>query len=244
MVRVVVGGDGLRGFGPTPFTDRYLKLVFPPEVEGRHERTRTYTIRSFGSEASELSIDFVVHGVEGLAGPWGASAEPGDRLNFRGLGGAYAPSDAAAWDLLIGDESALPAIASALEVMPAGVGVKVLLEVEVTEDEHDLKTSGHPIDANLITWIHRGAPASTPLTEEVAGWEFPPWEPQVFLHGDAGFVKELRRFLCAERGVCATALSASGYWRRGVSEEGWRAEKAQWKEAVASDEATLGIVAQ
>jgi len=247
MVRVVLGGPGLVGFDPTVWTDRYVKLCFPPEVEGQRDRQRTYTVRWYDAEAAELAIDFVVHGDEGLAGPWAASAQPGDPMSLLGPGGAYAPSEDAGWHLLVGDESALPAIAAALEAVPAGARVKAFVEVDGPSGELPLTSPGASADGGpLVVWVHRAAegpavPGSedSPLVEAVTGWAFPEGEPQVFLHGDAGFVKTLRRFLRGERGVPVEALSASGYWRRGRTEEGWRSDKAAWKAEVDSDDAAL-----
>ncbi|WRL65744.1 siderophore-interacting protein [Blastococcus brunescens] len=53
--------------------------------------TRTYTVRAWDAETGELTIDFVHHGDEGLAGPWAAAAQPGDVIQLMGPGGAYAP---------------------------------------------------------------------------------------------------------------------------------------------------------
>jgi len=247
MVRVVLGGPGLAGFDPTEFTDRYVKLCFPPEVEGQRDRQRTYTVRWYDAAAGELAIDFVVHGDTGLAGPWAASAQAGDPMPLLGPGGAYAPAADADWHLLVGDESALPAIASALEAMPAGARVKVFLEVDGPDGELPLTSPATSVDGGpLVTWVHRGVAGhavagaeDSPLVEAVTGWEFPAGVPQVFLHGDAGFVRDIRRFLRGERDVPVSALSASGYWRRGRTEEGWRSDKAAWKADVDSDDAAL-----
>lgn len=238
MVRIVLGGEGLATLDPTEFTDRYIKLQFPAEVDGQRERLRTYTIRSFDAAAREMAVDFVIHGDEGLAGPWAAAAQPGDPMSFVGPGGAYAPSAEADWHLFIGDESALPAIAAALEALPAGAHAKVFCEVGGPDDEQPLACAAQPCGSELVTWVHRTGEGSA-LIETVTGWTFPEGNPEVFLHGDAGFVKELRRHLRGERGVPTSALSASGYWRRGRTEEGWRSEKADWKAAVDSDEALL-----
>src|SRR2546429_3762223 len=113
LIRVVFGGADLEKFTDNGFTDKYVKLTF----DGAR---RTYTVRSHDPAAGELAIDFVYHGDEGLAGPWAAAARPGDTLSLAGPGGAYAPDPAADWHLLVGDESALPAIGAALEAMPAG----------------------------------------------------------------------------------------------------------------------------
>src|ERR1044072_9054623 len=88
MIRVVLGGEELYGFGAGEFTDHYVKLRTA-------ERTRTYTVREWDGE--HLTIDFVVHGDEGVAGPWAAAARPGDELELRGPGGAYTPDPDADW---------------------------------------------------------------------------------------------------------------------------------------------------
>ena len=76
-----------------------------------------------------LTLDFVVHGDPGVAGPWAAAAHPGDGLQLTGPGGAYAPDPAAAWHLMVGDAAVVPAIAASLERVPEGVPVHVILEV-------------------------------------------------------------------------------------------------------------------
>ena len=147
MIRVVLGGEGLAGFPAGEYTDHYVKLLFPPpgapygvpfdpeQVRADHPQehwpvTRTYTVRAWDADRGELTIDFVYHGDEGLAGPWAAAAAPGDRIQMFGPGGGYAPSPDADWHLLVGDESALPAIGVALTRLPAGVPALVFVEVE------------------------------------------------------------------------------------------------------------------
>jgi hypothetical protein len=59
---------------------------------------------------------------------------------------------------------------------------------------------------------------------------------QAFVHGEAGYVADLRRHLITDRGIPRDRLSISGYWRRGKNEDGWQAEKAETRrteEAVA-----------
>ncbi|GAA3307717.1 hypothetical protein GCM10020295_67430 [Streptomyces cinereospinus] len=108
MQRVVLGGDGLAEFTAGTCTDHYVKLLFPAEgvtypapfdlerirAEFPREQwpvTRTYTVRAWDPEVRELTLDFVLHGDEGLAGPWAMRAQPGETLRFMGPGGAYAP---------------------------------------------------------------------------------------------------------------------------------------------------------
>ncbi|WP_405758068.1 siderophore-interacting protein [Streptomyces sp. NBC_01420] len=246
MIRVVLGGDGLAEFALAGYTDHYVKLCFAPEgadyahpfdiarIREEYPRelwptTRTYTVRSWDAAARELAIDFVVHGDEGLAGPWAARAKAGDPVTFMGPGGGYAPDASAGWHLLVGDESALPAVAAALEQMPAGAVVRAFVEVEDAAEEQKIATP----DGVEITWLHRaGRPVGEALTAAVTGLEFPAGDVQAFVHGEAGFVKDIRRHLRLERGIPASQLSISGYWRLGHDDESWRSVKRQWNEQV------------
>ncbi|QUQ67503.1 siderophore-interacting protein [Kutzneria sp. CA-103260] len=232
MIRVVLGGAGLRAFVPVSATDQYIKLLFPTS-DAERPRRRTYTVRRWDSEAVELWIDVAVHGDRGLAAPWALRAAPGDAIQFLGPGGGYFPDPEADWHLLAGDESALPAIAAALEAMPAEAIAMVFVEVDGPEDETPLRTNAH----TAITWVHRrDLPVGDALVKAVRSQEVLPGDVQVFVHGEAGFVKELRGYLRVERQVERTRLSVSGYWRQGKDDEGWRASKRAWNEAVEAEQ--------
>jgi NADPH-dependent ferric siderophore reductase len=251
MIRVVLGGPGLAGFGVGGYTDHYVKLQFPrPGVDypepfdleviretlprDQWPLTRTYTVRDWDPVALELTIDFVHHGDKGVAGPWAAAARPGEEVLFLGPGGGYVPRAEADWHLLAGDESALPAIAASLSRLPAGSPARVLIEVDGPAEEQPLDT---PADAEIV-WLHRhGAPVGEALVQAVRNLEFPPGVVHAFVHGEAGFVKELRRHLRVERGLPLDVLSISGYWRRGADEDGWRSSKADWNRQVEEQEA-------
>ncbi|MFF8270131.1 siderophore-interacting protein [Streptomyces sp. NPDC016562] len=250
MVRIVLGGEGLAGFGAGEFTDHYVKILFPAEgvsyptpwnleqiradfPRAQWPRQRAYTVRSWDAVHRELTLDFVVHGDEGLAGPWAARVEPGELVRFLGPGGAYAPDPAAGWHLLVGDESALPAIAASMERMPVGARVHALIEVEGPRDELKFATP----DGVVPVWLHRGGrPVGEALVEAVTALEFPSTDVHAFVHGEAGFVKELRRHLRLERGIPRERLSISGYWRLGETDEGWRAIKRDWNAAVEAEQ--------
>lgn len=250
MIRVVLGGAGLAEFGAGEFTDHYVKLLFrrpgvdypePFDMERVRARlpreqwpaTRTYTVRAWDPEAVELTIDFVHHGDKGLAGPWAASARPGEEVLFTGPGGAYAPRAGADWHLLAGDESALPAIAASLERIPEGAPARVFVEVAGPEEEQPLPTPG---DAEIV-WLHRGGgQVGDLLVEAVRKLEFPEGEVHAFVHGEANFVKALRRHLRIDRGLPMEQLSISGYWRRGRDEDGWQSTKADWNRTVEEEE--------
>jgi NADPH-dependent ferric siderophore reductase len=252
MIRVWFGGEDLACLGVGEFADAYVKLVFPPP--GASYRTpfdvdeiqrnltpdqwpvmRSFTVRWWDSNASELSIDFVYHGDEGAAGPWAAQARPGDEIQFRGPGGAYSPGPDADWHLLVGDESALPAIAAALERIPRGVPARVFIELDDPSDKQVLTSPG---DLEVV-WVSHSFSDPEPggiLLDAIARAELPAGRLQAFVHGEAGMVKQLRRYLRFEMQIPSDALSISGYWRRGRTDERWRAEKADWNREVESEE--------
>ena len=250
MTRVVLGGQGLANFTAGEYTDHYVKLLFPVEGAAYPEpfdlgqiqeqlprdqwpRMRTYTVRRWDADSRELTIDVVLHGDEGLAGPWAMRVAPGDDVRFLGPGGGYAPDPTADWHLLAGDESALPAIAAGLERLPPGARAHVLVEVAGPEEEQKLETAG---DAE-ITWLHRDeAGVGVALVRAVTGLDFPPGTVQAFVHGEAGFVKELRRLLLLDRGVPRERLSISGYWRLGQDEDRWQATKRDWNRQVEQEQ--------
>ncbi|WP_369252029.1 siderophore-interacting protein [Geodermatophilus amargosae] len=253
VVRVVLGGEGLAGFAPG-HTDSYVKLLFPPpgapyaapfdvdDVQARLPReqwpvTRTYTVRSWDTEAGELTIDFVVHGDQGVAGPWALSARPGDTLQLFGPGGAYSPAGDAGWHLMAGDETALPAIAAALEALPADARAEVFLEVAGPEEEQDL-VAGPGV---RVTWVHRSGAPGVALVAAVLAADLPVGDVHVFVHGEAGAVRELRRFVRTGLGAPRERLSVSGYWRIGSTEDRWQAEKPQWNAAVEAEDAGLSV---
>lgn len=147
MVRIVLGGDGLADYQAVDATDGYVNVAFPPagapyvapfdldEVQSDLPRQlwpvrRRYTVRRWDATRRLLTLDILSHGDEGAGGRWAATARPGDVLVFTGPSGGYRPDPAAAWHLMVGDESALPAIAASLEVVPADVPVVVRLLAE------------------------------------------------------------------------------------------------------------------
>jgi NADPH-dependent ferric siderophore reductase len=243
LVRVIFGGAGLDGFTAGPFTDHYVKLMFPrgdyevpfdpAEIRGARPRAewpvvRTYTVRHWDPIRGELTVDFVVHGDEGVAGPWAAAARPGARLQLMGPGGGYAPSPSADWHLFVGDASVLPAIAASLARVGSGVPARVIVELDNLADAQDFATV-----ADLdVTWVRAGG-----LVDALEDADWPDGDVQAFVHGEATSVREVRRFLVVDRGVPGEALSVSGYWKRRRTEDGWREDKPEWNRLVEADAA-------
>ncbi|MCU1444566.1 siderophore-interacting protein [Cryobacterium sp.] len=235
LVRIVLGGEQFDSFVPNDSTDKYVKIHFakpelgliPPfDLAALRETlapedlpvTRTYTVRHVDPEARALSIDFVVHGTEGLAGPWADAAQPGDSLAFSGPGGGYAPDPAAAWHLFAGDQSALPAIASALAALPATATGLAFIQVADPGEILELAAPG----AVAVQWLFGTDPELLVTTVDAATWL--PGRPQIFAHGERSAMKGLRNVFSA-RGVHKSELSLSGYWALGRTEDRFQAEK-------------------
>ncbi|MFF5190979.1 siderophore-interacting protein [Streptomyces anthocyanicus] len=195
---------------------------------------RSYTLRSLRRDTdghtAEIDVDFVLHGLEpdsgiqaGPAARWAADAAPGDRVLL--LGPAVADNRAIRFrppedtDLVViwGDETAVPAACAIVEALPAGTRARVWLQVPHAEDVQDLRTAA---DAE-ITWLVGDAadgPEATLATLRAA--QLPPAEhPYVWIAGESGCVKRLRRHFVGERGVDRRRVTFVGYWRRGLTEE-------------------------
>jgi NADPH-dependent ferric siderophore reductase len=227
MVRVVVGGPDLEGFGVGPFTDHYVKCRFG-------DKMRSYTARAWDPERHLLTLDFVVHGDRGVAGPWAAHAKSGDTLEISGPGGGYAPSPEADWHLMVGDDAALPAVAVSLSRVPAGVPVFAVIEVSGPAHRQPLDSPG---DLEVI-WLHRRSGAGEDpslMLEAVRALSLPDGRGHAFVHGEATTVRALRRHLVLERDLPIEALSATGYWKLRRTDEEWRAEKREWIAQVDAD---------
>lgn len=241
LVRIVAGGPGIADVADNGSTDAYTKMAFlqpgstltaPYDWETLRETMspeelpaiRTYTIRKFNLGEGTVWIDFVVHGTEGIAGPWADTAQPGDAVVLLGIGGGYAPDPAADWHLIAGDESAIPAISSAVEAMkPDAVG-EVLIEVSGEEDHLSFDAP----EGVRVTWLHRGsaeAGTTSLLIDAVKQVEWRDGRVQVFIHGERGAMKQVRPYLTDERGLDRSQLSLSAYWAYGRKEDTFQAEK-------------------
>ena len=249
LVRVVLGGDDLDGFVMPDATDAYVNLALRPEGaaydevfdprqvrETEPEETwparRRYTVRAWDEATRELTIDFVVHGDTGVAGPWASAAEAagsGSVLVLEGPSGGYRPDPEADWHLFVGDESALPAIAASLEVLPAGATAVVRLLCDGPDHELALDSPG---DVDVV-WVHRSAGGT--LVDAVAATDFPDGTVHAFVHGEAVEVRELRAHLLGERGLTRAQMSCSPYWRRDFTDEAWRRVKREFVAAMDAD---------
>ncbi|TXR55989.1 siderophore-interacting protein [Quadrisphaera setariae] len=252
LVRVVLGGPGLEGFQPAEGSDAYINIAIPPagapygtvfdpqalrEAGVPREQMparRRYTVRSWDEDARELAVDFVVHGDSGVAGPWAAAAQPGDVLVFEGPASGYRPDPAAAWHLMLGDESALPAIAASLEALQDDATVVVRLVCDGPEHEVPLTA---PAGAD-VRWLHRTGGDERDgalLLDATRALEWADGPVHAFVHGEAEEIRAVRRHLLVDRGMQRSEMSCSPYWRRTMTDEAWRAVKRDFVAAMNAD---------
>ena len=210
LVRIVLGGGDLDELTMVEATDAYVNLAFPPHgapydavfdpaavradfPKESWPARRRYTVRAWDPVARHLVLDFVVHGDVGVAGAWAVHAEPGDVLVFEGPSGGFLPDADADWLLLVGDESALPAIAASLEAMPEGTLAVARVLCDGADHEMALECAGE-LD---LQWIHRNHREGDEalLAEAVREIPFPRGRVQAFVHGEATEIREIRRHL-------------------------------------------------
>jgi NADPH-dependent ferric siderophore reductase len=225
---------------PAGAPDQYVKAFFPrpgqetPELpetgsdvmswyrtylampDGVRPPMRTYTVRAHRPRSAEIDVDFVLHGDTGPASAWAARVAPGDRVAFLGPHGLYDVPPGTGWQLLTGDETALPAIGAIIEQLPAGARLSAYIEISDREERQRFETRG----AVEVHWLLRGArPRGEALLEAVRAATFPGGAPYAWVSGEAGVVKLVRRHLVRERDVDKRRICFTGYWRLGMSEE-------------------------
>jgi NADPH-dependent ferric siderophore reductase len=253
LVRVVLEGGDLAELVMPDATDAYINAAFRPDGAPYDEvfdpRTlrenhpdavlprRRYTVRGWDPGHHRLTLDFVVHGDSGVAGPWAADAQPGDVLVFTGPNGGYRPDPHADWHLLLGDESALPAIAASLEAMSTGARAVVRVVCDGADHEIDLPS---PADLDL-EWLHRYGDErdESLLLAAAEALDFGEGTPFGFVHGEADEIRAVRRHLLEERGLSRRDLSCSPYWRRTMTDEAWRQIKRDYVAAMEAEAAEV-----
>jgi len=217
MIRITLGGD-LDGFTSLGFDD-HVKLFFPQGPAGADGEvpmdSRDYTPRKYDPAAKTLDIEFVIHDA-GPATRWAEQAQPGQILRIGGPRGSFViPTTTFDWHLLIGDDTALPAIARRLTELPAGMRVVVLAEVDSAADQVPLETKTNA----TVTWVHRnGAEAGTTdvLAKALKGMTLPEGDYYAWVACESLTAKALRAQLIADHGANPKWMRAAGYWRRGA----------------------------
>lgn len=229
MIRLTVGGPGADGF-ESAIPDEHIKLIFPEPETGELRlptpdgdelnwprpipTSREYTIRKYREAEREIDIDFVVHD-SGLASDWVVAARPGDPVHVAGPPGGYRVADDYDRYLIVGDETALPAIARWIEEMPRDHRGWVYIEVPDAASEQ-------PLDAPSgieVQWLHNHGRASDLLERASRATDIPSGESLfVWLAGEAGSIKPLRRWVRGDLGIGKQHSSITGYWKRGLAD--------------------------
>ncbi len=232
--RVTLGGGDLEKFEFQGF-DQWFRLAIPMHDNDRLDnlpqrfgvagylryltlpnRTRpairNYTVRAYRSDPAEIDIDFVVHGPDGIGGPWATSAEPGSPVAFidQGCGFKPVPAD---WTLLVADESGLPAVAGILRDLPRQTIGHAIIELFDARDRQELD---HPTGV-VVHWLERpaGTDPGTRALPTLKDLVFPQGSVYAFAVGESALATGARRHLVSERGVPKTHVTFSGYWKRG-----------------------------
>ena len=217
FVRVRLTGDDLEGFY-SPGSDDHMRLFFPTGPvtsveEMRAAPSREYTPLAWGSDW--LDVEFAVHGDAGIAAPWAATAPLGSSIGVGGPRGSAVLTGAPGSWLLVGDETAVPAIRRFAALIPADVSARIVLETVSAGREIDIDA---PVD---VEWLHRGdAPSGSALIAFLDGLTAADSigdDPFVFIAAEQSIVKPGRALL--ERwGVDPARAVVKGYWKRGEAE--------------------------
>ncbi|MBD8870003.1 siderophore-interacting protein [Nocardioides donggukensis] len=209
FVRLVLGGPGLAGFASTGVPDEWVALTVPGQFQ-----TRYYTVRSF--QEGELVLDVVVH-EHGLVTEWAtgdAEQVVGQTVTVSAPRGSFAMPDTARWLLLVGDLTALPAIARIIESAP-GVPVRAWCEVPDGEPLHRMDGAAYVSGDADLTWVAPPAGAESGTAEVVRGIDWPDGEGYFWMAGESAQMRAIRKHLMREVRLPSTAYDVMGYWRGG-----------------------------
>jgi len=194
--------------------DDHVKLFLPTaaaQPDGSHFCMRDYTPRAFDIAAGTLVIDFALHQA-GPATAWALAARIGDRLEIGGPRGSLLVADDFDWYLLVGDETALPAIGRRVETLRPGVRVTTVVAVDgAAERQHfEAAADWHPV------WAERaGGTDDAALLHQAIGATLPQGDGYVWIAAEAQVARTLRHHLVEVLGHPKAWVKAAGYWAMG-----------------------------
>jgi len=192
LVRIAL--TGLEDFASTGVPDEWVALTVPGQFQ-----TRYYTVRSWNSV--ELVLDVVVH-EHGLVTEWAQGDCVGDAVGISTPKGSFALPPAASWVLLVGDLTALPAIARISE----STDLPVTAYVETLDD---------PLEGYLdtpVTWLAPPAPDESGLADLVSTLDWPAGEGYFWMGGESAQMRAIRRHLRHDLAMASSAYDVMGYW--------------------------------
>ncbi|EPL06373.1 siderophore-interacting protein [Pseudomonas sp. CF161] len=228
MRRITLGGPELAGFISLG-SDDHVKLLFPQNAEqqatlenlvlgagkdnGPMPAMRDYTPRRYDLERGELDIDFVLHG-DGPASTWAEQASPGQYLHIGGPRGSMIVPDIFDSYLLIGDETALPAIARRLDELPAGRQVLAVIEVANAAERQPLESAAQV----EVIWVERDS-GQQDLISTVRQLQVPTGKLYAWVATESKVSRQIRRVLLDEHALNEQFVKAAGYWRLDGSDD-------------------------
>jgi len=229
MVRITFHGPDLGDFISASFDD-HMKLFFPADgqpvmpantsegprfPDGVHRPpARDYTPRRIRAANGELDIDFVLHG-DGPASSWAARVQVGDSLVVAGPRGSFVIPEGFDWQLLIGDETALPAIGRRLEEAPQGTKIHVIAQVADAAEQQAFQTEA---DVQIM-WLHADDTNKQPLVDAVRAFALPEGEGYIWGGGEAAQMRAITYYLLEEKGIDKSRVRVSNYWKQGAAQE-------------------------
>ena len=227
LIRVTFTGEDLSDFESASFDD-HIKVFFPTGSEplvmptmgpdglvfpaGPRPVARDFTPRRFDRAARELDIEFAIHEA-GPAATWAKQAQVGQSLGVGGPRGSLVIPTGFDWQVLIGDDTALPAIARRLSELPAGTRVTAILEVADVSGHIEFETQA---DLTAI-WCYRSASVfeSNALLQAARELELLAGEGYVWAAGEASAMRAIRDHFRTERGMDKSRLRIASYWKHG-----------------------------
>nr|WP_314844701.1 siderophore-interacting protein [uncultured Microbacterium sp.] len=218
-----VGGDAGLDRVPAKANRMFGYLKFLRIPEGQRPAMRNYTVRAYraatAESGAEIDVDFVLHGsaADGTAGPashWAETCEPGEHVLIIDEGLTFNPQRGTDRVVLVGDETALPAISSICASLPEhAVGTAI---IEVPSDDDALEFP-HPAGVEIV-WIvrpHEFPPGSFALAR-LHDLALPEAPFHAYAAGEQSLASGARKMLVGERGVDKNAVSFCGYWKLAV----------------------------
>ena len=195
--------DGLDDLLPTGIPDEWVGLVVPGQYQSRY-----YTVRSL--DAGVLVLDVVVHEV-GLVTEWAANEDCiGDRVTVTDPKGSFAMAPSDTWLMLVGDLTAMPAMARIAEA----VDVPTRVWAEVPDELPDYLPEGPE-----VTWLAPPGPGESSLARVVEGIDWPDGKGYFWMAGESAQMRAIRKHLMRVRQLPSGAYDVMGYWRGGTQRQ-------------------------
>jgi NADPH-dependent ferric siderophore reductase len=193
--------------------DDHIKLFLPTSAEPDGTCMRDYTPRRFDPAAGTLTIDFALHQA-GPATAWALDAKPGDQLEIGGPRGSNLVTDDFDWYLLIGDETALPAIGRRLEELRPGVAVTTLVVVDSLAECQTVRTEAD-WTPRWVTRAGQELDDGALIARALADHRPPSGDGYVWIAAEAQAARAIRTLVTETWDHPAGWLKSAGYWVRG-----------------------------